>query len=528
MESFLDWRGFERRPVGGPGGCRPQPDTCLAQSGKLAHALWFLVLIKLVTPPVVRLPLPEALMPTGLPPAIEWSVVTGDKLKVAIADRAGIQTASPPRPASLASEHALGMRFAPAMSVESTTLPTAAAPVLAVGVEKTASLLVAGWRMWLCLVWAGGVLVYAALLWRWIVRFRTLMSEAVSADSDLIEDGQSFAKLLGLRHCPPIHVLDAQLPPLVCAAWPRGRSSSFPDECSWSLIVGKRQAVLVHELAHIRRRDHLVRWFEIFVCGLFWWNPLAWWARRQLQFAEEECCDAWVVWALPGMAKEATGKALLWAVDFRAERRTDCSSTPSRELHFRRPSYQKENRDGHEAKAESEDVMECAAAGGLVRSVCATGGCAETPRRGCRRSWTSRTRSRSTETVDAKPPKPIAESRDLEGARIERLERQLQELNHTVAGSAANAGSNGWSKRNPMLQQSAVNLGDDKNKQLSETLVALDKQVPGMPPRSGIGRRTRSCCVPATTGVISDRVVTRPLSRACSAVAISEREHSRG
>jgi len=35
---------------------------------------------------------------------------------------------------------------------------------------------------------------------------------------------------------------------------------------------------------------------------LYWWCPLVWWAQRELREAEEECCDAWVLWALPGSA----------------------------------------------------------------------------------------------------------------------------------------------------------------------------------------------------------------------------------
>src|SRR5207245_3395290 len=58
-----------------------------------------------------------------------------------------------------------------------------------------------------------------------------------------------------------------------------------------------------------------VRWLEFVVTGLYWWLPVAWWARRQLQQAEEECCDAWVVWTLPAAAK-AYAKALLQTVDF--------------------------------------------------------------------------------------------------------------------------------------------------------------------------------------------------------------------
>ncbi len=57
------------------------------------------------------------------------------------------------------------------------------------------------------------------------------------------------------------------------------------------------RAILAHELAHVRRRDHLMRWLEWLACAVFWWNPVAWWARHQLQIAEELCCDQLAVGA---------------------------------------------------------------------------------------------------------------------------------------------------------------------------------------------------------------------------------------
>ena len=65
----------------------------------------------------------------------------------------------------------------------------------------------------------------------------------------------------------------------------------------------ERTSLLLHELAHLKRRDHWVRWLELIVAGLYWWHPVVWWARRALREAEEQCCDAWVVWAMPDHAR---------------------------------------------------------------------------------------------------------------------------------------------------------------------------------------------------------------------------------
>ena len=58
------------------------------------------------------------------------------------------------------------------------------------------------------------------------------------------------------------------------------------------------EMVVAHELAHLRRRDHLVRWVEWAATVLFWWNPVLWLARRGLRENEELCCDALVLSAL--------------------------------------------------------------------------------------------------------------------------------------------------------------------------------------------------------------------------------------
>ena len=55
------------------------------------------------------------------------------------------------------------------------------------------------------------------------------------------------------------------------------------------------QSVLAHEMAHVKRRDYLVRWLEWLCCVLFWWNPMVWWAQRNLRATEEICCDALVL-----------------------------------------------------------------------------------------------------------------------------------------------------------------------------------------------------------------------------------------
>ena len=79
------------------------------------------------------------------------------------------------------------------------------------------------------------------------------------------------------------------------------------------------ELLLAHELAHVKRGDHLVRWFTLAVLAIYWWHPVAWWAVRRLRLAEEQCCDAMVVAASPSRA-HAYAETLLATLDFLAAR----------------------------------------------------------------------------------------------------------------------------------------------------------------------------------------------------------------
>ncbi len=64
----------------------------------------------------------------------------------------------------------------------------------------------------------------------------------------------------------------------------------LPAECdSWTL--DRRRAVLLHELAHVRRRDLVGHTVGRFACALYWFHPLVWTAAKRLRSESERACD---------------------------------------------------------------------------------------------------------------------------------------------------------------------------------------------------------------------------------------------
>ncbi|MGH9592517.1 MAG: M56 family metallopeptidase, partial [Bryobacteraceae bacterium] len=55
------------------------------------------------------------------------------------------------------------------------------------------------------------------------------------------------------------------------------------------------RSALLHELAHVRRRDWTVLMTSRAVCAIYWFHPLAWLANRELRRLSEHVCDDFVL-----------------------------------------------------------------------------------------------------------------------------------------------------------------------------------------------------------------------------------------
>jgi beta-lactamase regulating signal transducer with metallopeptidase domain len=281
----------------------------------LAHALWVLVLLKLITPPVHLIPI-EWPSPAeeALPDVASASPVT---VRVQVEDPPAEEARPAAAEAGIDPDGLAAWAAEPiAIGADQPALPESVPPSDSQKADEAAHSVLTGisWTALILTGWATGSVCWLGLAAVRIGRFRRLLRFARPAPVDLQAQARELAARLGLASCPGVWMVPGRVSPMLWALAGKPRLL-LPAELWRSLPEEQRTTLLAHELAHLRRLDHWVRAPELVVTCLYWWHPVVWWARRELREAEEQCCDAWVVWALPGSAKEYA-LALVETLDF--------------------------------------------------------------------------------------------------------------------------------------------------------------------------------------------------------------------
>ena len=229
----------------------------------VGHGFYILALVKLITPPVIAIPLwgfADQVVPTGA---------------VSIAANPGVLSVSSPSTLSASAFSWGGLALA----------------------------------VWL--LGSAVMLVVLVIRWvrlnRWVLGMRAV-SGSVQADLNRC------AGLLGMARSPRAHVVEAQVSPMLCATT-RGLRIVVPARILATLSPEALESLFLHELAHAKRGDWLVRFLEAVVGVVCWWNPCAYFLRRELRHAEELCCDAWVMWVCPD-SEASYAEALVATTEF--------------------------------------------------------------------------------------------------------------------------------------------------------------------------------------------------------------------
>jgi bla regulator protein BlaR1 len=245
------------------------------------HALWTLVLVRLLLPAGVASPLSLQTV---------WSAFTTDRvvdttplrrLHAIDVDLPDVFRAEPGRPADATRD---------SIQFRRSRWPASIGPMWSLAVA-VGGLAVAAWTLWTTL-----------RLRRWLQRGTDCCDPEWLA---LLEEGR---RLFGVRGRVSLRTVPGLMSPATCGWW---RPLILLPVDAAALSEAERRHVLWHELAHIRRGDGLSNLLPACIRCLHWWNPVFWWVERCWLAERELACDALVMQRL-GIAHRADyGRTLL-------------------------------------------------------------------------------------------------------------------------------------------------------------------------------------------------------------------------
>ena len=248
------------------------------KSAALRHMVWTLALCSVLALPLLSLALPKWQLPivrlasTAPPqPAIEAAM---DAAPIAPTRRPalpGRKTTTAGAPVQIESTAAV-----PTTSTTSTT--TSVSWIEAVS-----------WQQALLAVWLAGAIVVLSRLAiglaavRWLSRRTPLIT-----DAPWLPMAQALAVDMGVHR--RLRFLRSRRASMPVAAGIFRPSVIMPaDADQWS--DSRLRIVLLHELAHVKRRDCLTHLLAQAACAFYWFNPLAWMAAKRARAERERACD---------------------------------------------------------------------------------------------------------------------------------------------------------------------------------------------------------------------------------------------
>ena len=157
---------------------------------------------------------------------------------------------------------------------------------------------------WLTLVWLAGVMLLSARTLGGLVLARRMkLHGARPVAGPWRERAAEIARKLSVSS--PVKVLESSLVSVPTAVGWLRPAILLPASAFTGLTPQQLEAVLAHELAHVRRNDYLVNVLQTAVETLLFYHPAVWWVSRQIRAEREHVCD--------DMAVRVTGDAITYA-----------------------------------------------------------------------------------------------------------------------------------------------------------------------------------------------------------------------
>ncbi len=174
---------------------------------------------------------------------------------------------------------------------------------------------------WICAIWMlGCVAVFATWFFKWlqvaaIVRTGSLVSSGRALDMwRRVERGAGIGAPIALISSTSSHepgVFGILQPVLL---WPETLTDRLDDR--------QLEAILAHEISHVRRRDNLIAAVQMVVESVLWFYPPLWWLEARLVDERERACDEAVIVA--GHSRRVYAEGLLTVCQFCLESPLPC------------------------------------------------------------------------------------------------------------------------------------------------------------------------------------------------------------
>jgi beta-lactamase regulating signal transducer with metallopeptidase domain/uncharacterized protein involved in exopolysaccharide biosynthesis len=147
---------------------------------------------------------------------------------------------------------------------------------------------------WLVITWIAGVVILSGRwlqgYW-WVRRLRAVQTAPLDAAwLELLEDLK--IRFDVSRRVRLVSSALAEVPMVI--GWLRP-VILLPASSLTGLAPAQLEAILAHELAHVRRCDYLVNVFQNLIETLMFYHPAVWWISRCIRQEREHCCDDMVV-----------------------------------------------------------------------------------------------------------------------------------------------------------------------------------------------------------------------------------------
>jgi hypothetical protein len=155
---------------------------------------------------------------------------------------------------------------------------------------------------WAITAWACGVLILSFRMAWGAGRLCVLRRQAVPASESIRTMVSRLSARIGVRNVQIFTSSIADVPSAI--GWIRPLIL-LPATAITGLSPAQLEAVVAHELAHIRRHDYLVNLLQMIVEALLFYHPAVWWVSGRIRHERELCCD--------DLAVRSCGDALCYA-----------------------------------------------------------------------------------------------------------------------------------------------------------------------------------------------------------------------